>query len=375
MSQNEQKKDRTVDMDFSALETELAQLAEETPDMPEDFHEKWTQAIRKEAAARQDEKELPDTISTEGKRTDVRKQRRYILSAAAAFVLIIGGVWLLGGDELKKLSDDNPFSRVKTDAASVVQVEDISVPETDTVPEAAADMEEAAAAPDADAGGTVSGAEDSAMGQMNAAGAGGTAGEASYKAAVKTAEEAEPVMIADEALGNAAASYDYAEETDSAADRDVPEGNSPQPLFAGFMAAHESASSPADGVAADSEAAEDAEAEEYAAEEATVTPEPTSVPTPEPTVEPTAEPMPEPTAAPETEEAAVPEAVPAAAENGNQAVEEGEPSFLQRLWNKFLQVTPWALGIIVVVLFLVTYVIRAKQRRKKQSGKADEKHV
>ena len=106
-----------------------------------------------------------------------------------------------------------------------------------------------------------------------------------------------------------------------------------------------------------------------------MTPEPTSVPTPEPTVEPTAEPMPEPTAAPETEEAAVPEAVPAAAENGNQAVEEGEPSFLQRLWNKFLQVTPWALGIIVVVLFLVTYVIRAKQRRKKQSGKADEKHV
>ena len=53
MSRNEQKTGRTADMDFSALDLELEQMARETPDVPEDFHSKWTQAIRNEAATRQ----------------------------------------------------------------------------------------------------------------------------------------------------------------------------------------------------------------------------------------------------------------------------------------------------------------------------------
>ena len=40
------------------------------------------------------------------------------------------------------------------------------------------------------------------------------------------------------------------------------------------------------------------------------------------------------------------------------------PSFLQRLWDFILKITPWALGIVVLALFLVTYVIRKKPHKR-----------
>ena len=65
------------------LNRKLAQMAEETPDMPEDFHARWTEQIRAEAG------EKPAEKSREN-----RRQWRYILSAAAVFVFLIGGTLL-----------------------------------------------------------------------------------------------------------------------------------------------------------------------------------------------------------------------------------------------------------------------------------------
>ena len=62
----------------------LEQMAQETPEMPADFHARWTQAIREEAG---------DQSRTE-KHREGRRQLRYILSAAAVFVFLIGGTLL-----------------------------------------------------------------------------------------------------------------------------------------------------------------------------------------------------------------------------------------------------------------------------------------
>ena len=77
MSDQERNTGCTDDMNFSALDEELARMAEETPEVPEDFHDNWTSMIRQEAAA-----SSPETTNVKS-RTG-RGQMRYILSAAAA---------------------------------------------------------------------------------------------------------------------------------------------------------------------------------------------------------------------------------------------------------------------------------------------------
>ena len=84
MSDQEKNTGRTDDMDFSALDEELARMAEETPEVPEDFHENWTRMIREEAGAGEPAAAV--------KPRKGRGQLRYILSAAAAFVILVGGV-------------------------------------------------------------------------------------------------------------------------------------------------------------------------------------------------------------------------------------------------------------------------------------------
>ena len=86
------------------------------------------------------------------------------------------------------------------------------------------------------------------------------------------------------------------------------------------------------------------------------------------TPETTPEPVPAPTVIPETGEEAVSgeiSAEAAAPEKREETAEEQSPSFLQRVWDFLLRITPWALGAAVIVLFLVTYAIRAKQRKGK----------
>ena len=67
------------------LDAKLAQMAEETPEVPEDFHARWTEQIRKEAAEK----------TQNGKKRESRRQWRYVLSAAAVFVFLIGGTLLV----------------------------------------------------------------------------------------------------------------------------------------------------------------------------------------------------------------------------------------------------------------------------------------
>lgn len=65
------------------LDRELAAMAQEAPEMPEDFHARWTAQVRAEA-------QQAKTLS----RKEGRRQWRYILSAAAVFVFLIGGTML-----------------------------------------------------------------------------------------------------------------------------------------------------------------------------------------------------------------------------------------------------------------------------------------
>lgn len=86
------------------LDQLLEEMAQETPEMPADFHARWTQQIRAEAEqnlAETEQNPAEDAqirVNTEEKRADARKgfnrQLRYILSAAAVFVFLIGGTLL-----------------------------------------------------------------------------------------------------------------------------------------------------------------------------------------------------------------------------------------------------------------------------------------
>ena len=79
----------------------LEQMAQETPEMPADFHNRWTRAVRAEAVKEQQADETPaagdesiPAAGTDGRRQEGRRQWRYLLSAAAVFVVLIGGTLL-----------------------------------------------------------------------------------------------------------------------------------------------------------------------------------------------------------------------------------------------------------------------------------------
>ena len=67
---NQEKNEERIDLDRM-----LAEMAQETPEMPADFHARWTEAVRAEAGQAKTEK-----------KQDGHRQWRYILSAAAVFV-------------------------------------------------------------------------------------------------------------------------------------------------------------------------------------------------------------------------------------------------------------------------------------------------
>ena len=69
--------------EMDQLDRELAAMAQEAPEMPENFHARWTAQVRAEA-------QQAKTLS----RKEGRRQWRYILSAAAVFVFLIGGTML-----------------------------------------------------------------------------------------------------------------------------------------------------------------------------------------------------------------------------------------------------------------------------------------
>ena len=113
----EQRTEERTDADFSALDQALADMAEETPELPEDFHARWVQAVRREAdagrtpeAAGAEPKPepgtgprpaagawaVPETMlrAVDRRRTERRRQWRYLAGIAAVFVFLIGGTML-----------------------------------------------------------------------------------------------------------------------------------------------------------------------------------------------------------------------------------------------------------------------------------------
>lgn len=150
MSKNRQEAEMFSGMnaeeDYSALDRELAQMAQDVPEMPADFHTRWTEQIRTGKA--QAEQQM------HGER---RRQWRYLLSAAAVFVFLIGGTLLTRG--LRNTSGKDAETKAQNaaetwaaneaedmDAGAVVLYADYAA-----VPEEEAFMAAgAASAPDAD---------------------------------------------------------------------------------------------------------------------------------------------------------------------------------------------------------------------------------
>ena len=118
----------------AALDRMLEQMARETPEMPADFHARWTEAIRAEAG------EAPRTET--GKHREGRRQLRYILSAAAVFIFLIGGTLLTRSmnqtDLVNKPAAVTAAPAEKTDAA-VPAMEEANDNAAMTVPEAETD--------------------------------------------------------------------------------------------------------------------------------------------------------------------------------------------------------------------------------------------
>ena len=65
------------------LDRLLEEMAEETPEMPADFHARWTKQIQEEQKTR--------------RHSERTRQTRYILSAAALFVFLVGGTLITRG--------------------------------------------------------------------------------------------------------------------------------------------------------------------------------------------------------------------------------------------------------------------------------------
>ncbi len=228
----------------AALDRMLEQMARETPEMPADFHVRWTEAIRAEAG------EAPRTET--GKHREGRRQLRYILSAAAVFIFLIGGTLLT-----RSMNQTDLVNK----PAAVVPAE-----KTDAAVTA---MEEANdyAAMEAPAAGADSGA------LMAASSAKSASNESSVKAGGGAAMNAEADMAVGAVMeSNMAAtdSREYAEE----ADRAVEDAEEEEALQMAAPTATETAAPTATAVPT-----------------ATVAPttEPTLAPTTEPTVAPAAE--------------------------------------------------------------------------------------
>ena len=98
---NQEKNEERIDLDRM-----LAEMAQETPEMPSDFHARWTEAVRAEAGQAKTEK-----------KQDSHRQWRYILSAAAVFVFLIGGTLLTRGMDQKDARSNQ--AAVSTAAPSI----------------------------------------------------------------------------------------------------------------------------------------------------------------------------------------------------------------------------------------------------------------
>ena len=121
MNHTEQERVALTDAE---LDAELEKLAEDVPDMPADFHDRWMQAVRAEAA----EKTAPETETERepeprGRLVAMRKWTR-VLSVAAVFVFLIGGTMIYRNSR-KSLEEP---AREQAPASAVEAVEAAQAP-------------------------------------------------------------------------------------------------------------------------------------------------------------------------------------------------------------------------------------------------------
>ncbi len=233
MSDQEKNTGRTDDMDFSALDAELAKMAEETPEVPEDFHENWTRMIREEAAT--------GRPAAAAKPRKGRGQLRYILSAAAAFVILVGGVVIARNNGLLQGRTSAPEPPVT--ASNMLMAED-------TVQEAAESVYDEAEAAAEQAGFPAMSADSMPApeaGLLSAKAAEGV--QNSGPAVPMPAATAEPTALPVLMMGSAAVETNEAAETETA-------GSSPADMAAGDTETEETASAENVAEGPDAETAE-----------------------------------------------------------------------------------------------------------------------
>ena len=263
---NRERKDELTELDL-----ELAKMAQETPEMPADFHARWTEAVRAEAAGQQTEK-----------KHETRRQWRYILSAAAVFVFLIGGTLITRGTKNDKAAKTPAMNESAAVVSEAAEDPDAGMPETN----GAVLFAEAVKDANAFAGGAASEAAAPAA-QADFA----TEAEAAYDEAAEDAEayDAAPLYEAAEAYeedaayeANAAYEASAYEETDSAQaassarEKTATAGETAMSFGAGAKKAAGDSMMPAQTAAA------------------TMAPEPTVKPTAEPAEEPAEAPAEEP---------------------------------------------------------------------------------
>ena len=233
MSDQEKNTGRTDDMDFSALDAELAKMAEEAPEVPEDFHEKWTRMIREEAAA--------GRPAAAAKPRKGRGQLRYILSAAAAFVILVGGV---------VIARNNGLLQGRTSAPEPPVTASNMLMAADTVQEAAESVYDEAEAAAEQAGFPEMSADSMPApeaGLLSAKAAEGV--QNSGPAVPMPAATAEPTALPVLMMGSAAVETNEAAETETA-------GSSPADMAAGDAETEETASAEKAAEGPDAETAE-----------------------------------------------------------------------------------------------------------------------
>ena len=248
--------------ELAALDRELAQLAQDTPEMPDDFHARWTEQVRAEAGQAQRKA-----------RTEKGRQWRYILSAAAVFVFLIGGTLLTRSRKTNDLTADYAAApRMTAVPAAGMAAEDAgaAVMADMAAEEDFAEQEEEAPAPEANwISSLFTMKEDSAV-------YAGKAAESAYEAAGDMTEAAAPEEDAYAALEEAA------EEPETAAAPEAAKSAANSVEFAGTAGSANSAAVPEATAAVTATAMPTAPA--------------TAAPTPEPAAQPVTEPAPEPAA-------------------------------------------------------------------------------
>ncbi len=300
------------DNEFAALDKMLAQMAEETPDVPDDFHARWTEAVK--AEANQNKAET---------RKAGNRQWRYILSAAAVFAFLIGGTLLTRND---------PFFERTNRGGTAAKTQVSEKAEEMSAPSGMLMMEERET-------------EESAEAE-------GMASEPEMAFSMKTAADRDE---AGNGTGNGIA--DYSAAAGGATEAAMEEAGPEAPLL--MDAAMEEAQPEAPMLMEAAEAPEQEEA--FVGESMEEAEEPAA--TAAPTAAPTATAM--PTAAPTA--TAMPTAAPTATEIPAEAPAEEKPaSFLQDL-GIFTLKTLAALAACAAAAFLAALISR--EIKKKKEGK------